>query len=126
MAQVFFIIHAVAIMLMARMLWAAAKAYQVPITIHNIPIIILTGMGLVLATLIAVTHPLWFLPTGFLIGGIIFTLNSVEMPGHPNPSLIRKLLVALISVVLWPELIVFCWFYFAHAKKIDADEKPQS
>jgi hypothetical protein len=125
-SYILFVIHSVAIMLLARMLWAASKAYNVPITIHNLPIVILTGLGLGLATWIAMFHLLWFIPTGLLCAGLVFTLNSVEMPGHPNPSLFKKLIVATISAAFWPELIVFCWFYFAHAKKIDADEKPES
>lgn len=123
--QIIFVIHGVAILLLARMLWAASKAYDVPITIHNLPIIILTGLGLAGATLLAMTNLMWYIPTGVLLGGLVFSLNSVEMPGHPNPSLFKKLAVALFSMAFWPELIVFCWFYFAHAKKIDSDEKSQ-
>lgn len=125
-SNIIFVIHGVAIFLLARMLWGASKAFQVPITIHNLPLVLLTAMGLGLTTWLAMFHPALFFPTGVLLGGIMFTINSVEVPGHPNPTLLQKVIVALVASVFWPELLVFCWFYFANAKKIDKDEKSES
>jgi hypothetical protein len=125
-SNVIFVIHGVVIFLLARMLWGASKAFQVPITIHNLPLVILTGMGLCLTTWLAMFHPALFFPTGVLLGGIMFTINSVEVPGHPNPGLLQKIGVACLATAFWPELLVFCWFYFANAKKIDKDEKSES
>ena len=95
MSYIIFFIHSVAIVLLARMLLGSFKIWGIHVTIHNLPYVILCGMGLGLATWFAVTNLLWFILIGILFGGLIFVLNSVEIPNHPNPSFMQKILIAL-------------------------------
>lgn len=123
---ILFITHTVASLVLIRMIWAASKAYKIPVTIHNLPIIIMGGMWLAGGTYLAMTNFIVFMSLGLLVGGIMFVLNSVKMEGHTNYSLPHKLLVSLFGIFFWTEFVVFTAFYTTHSKTIDANEKPES
>jgi hypothetical protein len=121
--KIVFVIHVVAIFFLVRMLWSASRAYKIPITIHNFPIIILTGLGLAIATYLSITHSTFYLVTGFFVGGMMFVLNSLDVPGHKNNSLFQRIMASILGMCFWPEFMVFFAFYASHAEKIDTDEK---
>jgi len=123
MLNLILIAHGILILLLASWAFSSSRFLKVPITIHNIPIIILTGLGLCIAAWWARFNPEYFIPTGILFGFVVFIINSVKIPNFPNPTIFRKICMSLLCVLFWSEIIVLLWVATIHVKKIN--EKPE-
>lgn len=102
------------------MLWFVRGAYKIPITLSNIPIIIMAGIGLIGAIYLMSIHFLWCLPMGFLVGIVLLMLNTLT----PNSFTLGNMLASLAAIFLWPEIIIFLAFYLSNIDKINEHEKP--
>lgn len=123
MSNIIFAIHSFVILLLAIWAFDMSKKLKMPITIHNLPIILLTTLGLCITTWLSGYYPEYFIPTGIMAGAVVFIINSVNIPGQINPSVYRKIFMSVFCVLFWPELSVLFWIVTTHIKKIN--EKPQ-
>lgn len=123
MSNLILIIHGILILLLALWSLRASRILKIPITIHNLPVILLAGLGLCIAAWCSIFKPEFFIPTGILVGLVVFTINSVKIPDQPNPTLFRRICISLLCIMFWSELVVFFWVATAHLKKIDEKSK---
>lgn len=121
MSNLMLIAHALFIIVISFWSYYIAKEFKIPITIHNLPIILLVGLGLCVAAWAAAFKPMYFIPTGVLCGFVVFGINLVKIPGHANPSIIRNMCMSLFCTLFWPEMVVLFWI----ASKNFKNEKPQ-
>lgn len=123
MSYLILIIHSILILLLALWSFGTSRVLKIPITIHNLPVILLTGLGLCITAWCSVFKPEFFIPIGILVGLVVFTINSVKIPDQPNPTLFRRICISLLCIIFWSELIVFFWIATTHLKKIDEKSK---
>jgi hypothetical protein len=124
MENTLFIIHCILITLLAGWAYSASRVLKMPITIHNLPIILLTGVGLFVGAWCAKNKPEFFLPTGVLTGVTVYLINSFPVPGQTNPGFLKKICVSLLCVLFWTEMVAAFWIVNIHIKKLNA--KPKS
>jgi hypothetical protein len=125
MPYLFIFLHTLALIFLIRSIWWAVKAYSIPLTSHSLPIIGIWGLLLLATIWLSIMHPWIYLWVGAVLGLFQFTLDSIEIPGRPNYSLLGKLVSATSVVALWPELGSFTIFCVWHADKIiDEEFKP--
>ncbi len=115
--------HIIFVIVIAIWSLSLLKKYKIPITIHNLPIILLVGLGLCIAAWSAAFKPEYFIPTGVIFGFIVFGINLVKIPGHANPNIIRNICMSLFCTMFWSEMIVILWIASKNLKKVN--EKPQ-
>lgn len=120
----FALLHIVALFLLIRTVWWTSKTYSITPTIHNLPIIGMWVLMLISTILLSLLHPWIYLLIGLPFGIFQLVINSIEIPGRPNYSLLGKILSAFSVVFLWPELGSFSIFCVWHADKI-VDEEPK-
>ncbi len=116
MSNVILIIHGILILILAFWSWGTFKSLKISITIHNLPIILLTGLGLCITAWWSRFKPEFFIPTGVLVGFLVFIINRVKIPDQPNPTLFKNICTSLLCVMFWPELVVFFWVASKHFK----------
>lgn len=116
------IIHLISSFILIRMIWFVSGTYNIPITFSNFPIIMMAGIGLIAAIYLIVTHFMWCLPMGILVGIVLLMLNTLT----PNSFTLGNALTSVAAIFLWPEIIVFLAFYLGNINKINEHEKSQS
>lgn len=122
MINLILITHGLFALMIALWYFSILKLVKTSITIHNLPIILLIGLGLFITTWCAAFKQQFFIPTGILVGTIVFIINSVKIPNQPNPSLIRNFGMSLFCTMFWPEMIIVFWIA---SKYFKINEKPQ-
>lgn len=117
MSYLIFGLHGILILMLAIFSWRTFKFVKVPITVHNLPIILLIGLGLCVTAWWSGFNPEFFIPTGVLFGFLVFIINSVKIPNQVNPTLFKNICASLICVMFWPEFIVFFYITSKYLKK---------
>lgn len=106
MIYLFLLAHLIFILLIGRWAFFIFKDFKIPVTVHNLPIILLVGLGLFVTTYCSIYKPMYFIPTGILIGGIVFIINVIKIPNQINPSFVRNISMSLFCTMFWTEMIV--------------------
>lgn len=120
----FSILHTIGLLLLIREVLWTAKTYSILPTIHNLPILGMWALILLGTIYLSLFHPWIYLGVGIPFGIFQFILESIDLPGRPNFSLLGKVLSALSVVFLWPELGSYTIFCVWNADKI-IDEEPK-
>lgn len=112
------ILHSVAVLILS--IWSLynSKILKLPINIHNIPVILLTGLGLFVAIWLAINRLHIFLAIGIFIGVLVFLIYSFPVPGINGPSFSQKIGLFFLYSIFWPEMIALCWLVFKYNKRL--------
>lgn len=113
------ILHSISILILS--IWSLYnfKILKTKLTIHNLPLILLTGLGLFVTVWLAMNRLDIFLSIGIFIGVAVFLIYSFPVPGVIGPSLKQKIGLFVLYSVFWPEMIVLLWLVFKQVKILD-------
>lgn len=113
------ILHSIFVLILSAWSLYNFKALKGKITIHNLPVVLLTGLYLFLAVWLAVNQLYIFLSIGVFIGTAIFLLYSFPIKGVINPSFAQRVGLFVLYFVFWPEMVVAAWIIFKQVKILD-------
>jgi len=120
-----FIIHLAALLILARLLLYAVKTYKIPVNMYNIPIAIFVLVGLIGSIYVTLTHAAWAIIPAIIISIVMWFVNSARTPEGESVAFSGKVMLSLVTLVIWPEVIVFAIFFLSNYSKIIEYEKSE-
>lgn len=114
----FIIVQMVLNVALAIVLRYLSKTRNIPITIHNLPIIIMSSFIMVGLVWLSVTHLVTYLIPGIFVGYLVWFIQSHP----PTVSLINKILLALFGTIFWVQVSVMTMFLLIHHDRFENEE----
>jgi hypothetical protein len=110
-----FILQVIAAFILGISLLAFKFKAKLPITLYNLPTIIITIMCLLFTMWLSAKHIMLFIPTGIVMAIIIWFINSAPIPGEPPVSIFKKIVSAMLVTLFWNHTIVLLMFVYMNS-----------
>lgn len=91
----------------------AVRMFKIPLTIHNLPIVLMSLLGLTLVMWLSMMHTYLY----FMIGmfGVVIMLATADY----SHGKITSVIISLSSILIWGQLAIFMIFCLANQDKLE-------
>lgn len=94
----------------------ACRIYDISLTIHNAPVVIMWIVGLITMLWLSITFPLIYLGVGFICGMLL--LSTSELSSSSKTS---SVIMSMISIFVWAQVTAFIAFVLLNSDKIEIE-----
>lgn len=94
----------------------ASKIYDIPLTIHNTPIVVMWILGMMAMLWLSITFPLIYLGVGFICGMLLLATSELS-----DSSKISSALISLSAIFIWVQITAFVAFVILNQDKIELE-----
>jgi hypothetical protein len=106
-----YFLHFIASIVTAHSVWQLSRRYEIPITIHNLPIILMCGVILALCATICVVYTHIYLAVGIMVGIFSWISNSIKIENVQQVTVGNKIIAFIVNLYCFPQVLMITAFY---------------